>query len=98
MFTTVAGFDLIAPTVRQRAHPGDFGIEKLQSERCKSLAVCIGLQPNRVAVGQGDCAWIVEATYPSKGSVTVIERTILLHQDHHVFGVEISRTRGRING
>jgi hypothetical protein len=46
------------------------------------------LMPHRLAVRQIDCARIAETAHAFERAEVVVERTVFLHQDHDVFGIQ----------
>jgi hypothetical protein len=52
----------------------------------------VRLDPNRVAIGKLNRAGIVEAAHTLQRSECMIERAILLHQNHNVLGIEKTGT------
>ena len=82
-FTARGG--LVGPRMRQALHPGGFGFRQAERERRMGFSGSVGLQPDRQAVRQDDGPGIGKTTHPAQGAETVIERPVLLHQDHHMF-------------
>ena len=93
----IAGVRLVAPGVRQRSQPGRFAALEIQPEGRIGFSRLIGLQPHGLLVGQRDCTRIVEAAHSAQRSKRMIERAVLLHQDHHVLGVEKRTSFRRID-
>ena len=52
------------------------------------VACGVGLHPDRLLIRQGHGAGIVEAANTAQSAEHVVERAILLHQDHDMLGVE----------
>ncbi len=92
-----AGIGLIAPGMRQRTQPCGFRILEIEAEGRVGFAGRVRLQPHRLAVGQRYRARIVEAANAAQRAEHVIERAVLLHQDHHVLRIQEASARRRID-
>ena len=95
-FAIVAGIHLVGPGMRQRTHPGSFGIFDIQVERRISFAFGVGLQPYFVFVWQINSARIIITTYTLKRTVSMVERAVFLHQDNDVFGIQVGAAFGAL--
>ena len=83
-----AGVDLVGPRVGKRPHPGGVGVFDVQPERHVAGAGVVGLDPDGVAVGERDRPRVAQTPHAAQRAEGVVERAVLLHQDHHMLGVE----------
>src|SRR6185437_15591533 len=88
---------LVGPTVGKRSHPGRFRIFNIEAKRSVCLPRGVRLQPDRVLIRKRNRSWIVESPDSSQCSEAVVERTVLLHENHDVLGVLIRASRTRVN-
>lgn len=58
----------------------------------------IGLHPDRIAVGQRDGSWVVEAAHSAKGAENMVKGAVFLHEDNNVFGIQKTAAGPRFDG
>ena len=89
----VPGIHLALARVRQRPHPRHARVLYVQPPRSIRGARAIRLNEHRVAIRQPQRTRVVEAADPLQRPQRMVERAILLHQNHNVFGIRPGRPR-----
>ena len=97
MATFVPGIDLAIAGMGKRSHPRDPGVTDVQPPGTIGVSRSVGLHENRVAVREPKRARVVKSANSAKGAEGMIERAVFLHQDHDVFGIEVSRAGCRLD-
>src|SRR5271154_5759571 len=97
MAAFVPGIDLAIAGMGKRSHPRDPGVTDIQPPGTIRVARSVGLHENRVAVCEPNRTRVVKSANSAKGAESMIERAVFLHQDHDVFGIEVSRAGCRLD-
>ena len=75
------------PAVVQAEHGLGPGGRRIQAEGADGGSVLGPLVPDRRAAGQLDGPGVAVAAHPAQRPEVVVERAVLLHQDHHVLDI-----------
>ena len=81
----------------QRAHPSRLGLFDVEAKGDEASALRVGLDPDRIAVRQRDRSRVAKAANTAQRAERVVERAVLLHQNHNVLGVEITAAGRRLD-
>src|SRR6185437_11897239 len=72
---------LALPGMWKSTHPGCLRVFNVKPKRSVGFTCFVALQPDRITVRLSNGARIIESSHTSQRSETMIERTVLLHQD-----------------